>query len=115
MRHRVKKTRKLGKGIDHRRKLLRTLATSVIVYEKIETTQANAKALRSYVDKLITKGKVNTLHAKRQVMAGLSGNAARKVSEVLAPRYADRKGGYTRILIARKRKDGANMYIVELT
>ncbi|MBU6447917.1 50S ribosomal protein L17 [Patescibacteria group bacterium] len=114
MRHRIKKTKKLGKGMEHRRKLLRSLASSVIVYEQIETSQANAKALRAYVDRAITKGKVNTLHAKRQLMADLSKNAARKISEVLAPRYKDRKGGYTRILIAGKAKDGTSRYIVEL-
>lgn len=114
MRHRINKTKKLGRGKDHRRKLLRTLASSVIVHEQIETTQSNAKAIRSYVDKMITKGKVNTLHAKRQIIAGLSTNAAKKVSEVLADRFKDRKGGYTRILISGKSKDGSNKYIVEL-
>ncbi|MDB4940095.1 MAG: ribosomal protein [Candidatus Doudnabacteria bacterium] len=114
MRHRIKKTKKLGRGMDSRRKLLRTLASSVIVYEKIETNQSNAKAIRSYVDKMITKGKIQTLHANRQLMAGLTTNAAKKVYEVLAPRFMERKGGYTRILISGKSKDGANKYIVEL-
>lgn len=114
MRHRVNKTKKLGKNLSHRRKLLRALASSVIVYEKIETTQGNAKALRGYVDRLITKGKVDTLHAKRQLMADLSRNAARKVSEVLSKRYAERKGGYTRILISGRRRDGSIKYVVEL-
>ena len=114
MRHNVKKTKKLGKGMDHRRKLLRTLASSVIVYERIETSQANAKAIRGYVDRMITKGKVNTLHAKRQLMADLTRNAAKKVYEVLGEKYKDRNGGYTRIFISGKSKDGMNKYIVEL-
>lgn len=114
MRHRVNKTKKLGKGRDHRRKLLRTLASSVIVYERIETSPANAKAVRSYVDKMVTKGKLGTLHGKRQLFADLSNKAARKVYEVLADRYKERKGGYTRILIAGKSKDGMNKYLVEL-
>ncbi len=114
MRHRINKTKKLGRGMDHRRKLLRTLASSVIVHEKIETTQSNAKAIRSYVDKMITKGKVQTLHANRQLMASLTMNAAKKVYEVLAPRFMERKGGYTRILISGRSKDGSNKYIVEL-
>jgi large subunit ribosomal protein L17 len=114
MRHNVKKSKKLGRGMDHRRKLLRTLASSVIVYEKIETTTANAKAVRSYVDKVISKGKVNTLHANRQVFSALSRNAARKVIEVLGARYKERAGGYTRILISGKSKDGMNKYLVEL-
>lgn len=114
MRHAIKKTKKLGRGMDHRRKLLRSLASSVMVHEKIETTQSNAKAIRSYVDKMITKGKADTLHAKRQLFAGLSRNAARKVIEVLAPRYKERAGGYTRIIISGKSKDGMNKYLVEL-
>ena len=114
MRHNVKKATQLGRGKDHRRKLMRTLASSVIVYEKIETTQANAKAIRGYVDKMITKGKQKTLHANRQLIAHLSMKAAKKVSEVLADRYMDRKGGYTRILIAGRSKDGMNKYLVEL-
>ncbi len=115
MRHRIKKSKKLGRGMDQRRKLLRSMASAVIVYEQIETTPANAKALRSYVDKMITKGKAKTLHAHRQLMADLNKNAAKKVVEVLAERFKDRKGGYTRILISGKSKDGANKYIVELT
>ena len=100
--------------MDSRRKLLRSLGSAVIVHEKILTSQSNAKAIRSYVDKMITKGKVQTLHSKRQLFADLSKNAARKVAEVLGERYKDRKGGYTRILIAGKTKDGMNQYLVEL-
>lgn len=114
MRHNVKKTKKLGKNNDHRRKLLRSLASSVIVYEKIETTTAKAKAIRSYVDQMITKGKKKSLHGNRQLYADLSKNAALKVIEVLADRYAARSGGYTRILISGKAKDGMNKYLVEL-
>lgn len=114
MRHNISKTKKLGKGKDHRRKLLRTLASSVIVYEKIETSAANAKAIRSYVDKMITKGKAGTLHAKRQLFSDLSRNAARKVIEVLGDRYKQRNGGYTRILISGRSKDGMKNYLVEL-
>jgi large subunit ribosomal protein L17 len=114
MRHLVKKSKKLGKGNDHRRKLLRTLASSVIVYEKIETTQSNAKAIRGYVDRVITKGKAKTLHTDRQLRAHLSPKAAQKVIDVLADRFMERKGGYTRILISGKAKDGGNKYIVEL-
>lgn len=100
--------------MDHRRKLLRTLASSVIVHEKIETSQSNAKAIRGYVDRMITKGKVQDLHNNRQLMASLTRNAAKKVYEVLASRYAERKGGYTRIIIAGRAKDGGKRYIVEL-
>lgn len=114
MRHRVKKSKKLGRGRDHRRKLLRTLASSIIVHEKIETSQSNAKAIRGYVDKMISKGKLKTLHGHRQLLSGLSVKAAKKVTEVLADRYMERKGGYTRIIIAGRSKDGMKRYIVEL-
>jgi|SRR5579872_1718204 len=114
MRHAVKKSKKLGKGSAHRRKLLRSLASSVIVHEKIQTSQANAKAIRGYVDRMITKGKNQSLHSKRQLFADLSPNAARKVIEVLGDRYKSRNGGYTRILISGKSKDGMNKYLVEL-
>ena len=114
MRHGVKRATKLGRNNDQRRKLLRSLASSVIIHEKIETTQARAKAIRSVVDKLITKGKIGTLHAKRQLFADLTQGAARKTFEVLADRYKERKGGYTRILISGKAKDGMNKYLVEL-
>lgn len=100
--------------MDHRRKLLRTLASSVIVHEQIVTTEANAKAIRGYVDKMITKGKQDTLHAKRQLFSALSDKAARKVIEVLGSKYKERNGGYTRILIAGKAKDGMRKYLVEL-
>ncbi len=114
MRHKVKKSKKLGRGMDSRRKLLRTLASSVIIYERIETTQSNAKAIRSYVDRMITKGKIGTLHGNRQLFSGLTDKAARKVIDLIAPRFKERAGGYTRIQISGKRKDGSNKYIVEL-
>jgi len=104
MRHLKKK--KIGKGRDHARKLVRTLAASAIVYEKIQTTEARAKIARSFVEKLVTKGKKGDLHNKRQIFAALPGNAARKVIEVLGPRYKERAGGYTRIVRVGKYKDG---------
>lgn len=114
MRHHVNKSKKLGKGKDHRRKLLRTLASSVILYEKIETTTANAKAVRGYVDRMVTKAKKRSLHGRRQLIMDLTAGAAKKAAEVLADRYADRNGGYTRIQISGKSKDGMNKYLVEL-
>lgn len=114
MRHHVKKSKRIGHGKDSRRKLLRTLGSAVILYEKIETTTANAKAIRSYVDKMITKAKLKSLHGRRQLLSGLTRNAADKAADVLADRYAQRNGGYTRILIAGKAKDGMNNYLVEL-
>jgi len=122
MRHLKKK--KLGKGRDHARKLVRSLAASVIVYEKIQTTEARAKIARSLVEKMITKGKSamggsasggkNPLHYKRQIFAALPANAARKVFEVLSPRFAARSGGYTRIVRLGKAKDGMPRVQLEL-
>ena len=95
MRHQKKK--KLGKGMDHRRKLLRTLASSAILYEKIETSYANGRAVKSYVEKAVTQAKDNSLHSRRQLLAKLSPMAAKKALEVMGPKYKERKGGYTRM------------------
>ncbi len=112
MRHLKKK--KIGSGRNHARKLVRTLAASAIVYEKIQTTEARAKVTRSFVEKLITKGKKEDLHNKRSIFSALPENAARKVIEVLGPRYKDRKGGYTRIIRLGKSKDGMPKVQLEL-
>jgi large subunit ribosomal protein L17 len=112
MRHLKKK--KIGNGRDHARKLLRSLASSAIVYEKIQTTEARAKVARQLVEKLITKGKADDLHNKRQIFAAVPANAARKVIEVLGPRYKERKGGYTRIVRLGKSKDGMPKVQLEL-
>ncbi len=100
--------------MDHRRKLLRTLASSAILYERIETSYANARAVKPYVEKLITKSKSNTLHARRQLLAGLTRNAAAKAMEVLGPKYMDRKGGYTRLIKLNDPAAGKSKAILEL-
>jgi large subunit ribosomal protein L17 len=112
MRHLKKK--KIGRGKDHARKLVRTLAASAIVYEKIQTTEARAKITRMMVEKMITKGKKDDLHNKRQIMAALPMNAAKKVIEVLGPRYKTRAGGYTRIVRLGNAKDGMPKVQLEL-
>jgi large subunit ribosomal protein L17 len=112
MRHLKKK--KIGSGRNHARKLVRALAASAIIYEKIQTTEARAKIARSVVEKLITKGKTETLHNKRQIFSSLPNNAAKKVIEVLGPKYKERKGGYTRIVRIGKYKDGMPKVQLEL-
>lgn len=112
MRHLKKK--KIGNGRDHARKLVRTLAASAIVYEKIQTTEARAKIARQLVERMITKGKKEDLHNKRQIFSALPNNAAKKVIEVLGPRYKERKGGYTRIVRLGKAKDGMPKVQLEL-
>jgi len=111
MRHLKKK--KIGRGKDQKRKLLRSLAASAIVYEKIQTTEARAKITRQVVERLITKGKKANLSNNRLVFSALPENAARKVIEVLAPRYKDR-AGYTRIVRIGKFKDGMPKVQLEL-
>jgi large subunit ribosomal protein L17 len=112
MRHLKKK--KLGKGMDHRRKLLRTLASSAVLYEKIETSYANARALRPYLEKLITRAKTETLHNRRILISKLTLNAARKAMEVLGPKYKERKGGYIRLTKLNQPAAGNSKVLVEL-
>ena len=112
MRHQKKK--KIGKGTDHRRKLLRTLASSAILYEKIETSYANARAAKSYVEKTITQAKDSSLHSRRLLLSKLSPMAAKKAIEVLGPKYKERKGGYTRLIKLNDPKAGASKAILEL-
>ena len=112
--------RRVGKTLDRnsssRRALLRSLATSVILYENVNTTLAKAKAVRPFVEKLITRGRSKSLVARRALMQELlSENAVNKVLEELGPRYATRPGGYTRILKLGARKgDGAEVAQIQL-
>ena len=112
MRHR--KAKKFGKGMDHRRKLLRTLASSAILYEKIQTSYANGRAAKSYVEKAITISKNNNLHSRRLLISKLTPMAAKKAIEVLGPKYKERKGGYTRLIKLNNPKAGASKVILEL-
>ncbi len=112
MRHAKKK--KFGHGMDHRRKLLRTLASSAILYERIETSYANARAVKPYLEKLITKAKIGDLHNRRLLLADLTRNAAIKAIEVLGPKYATRNGGYTRMMKLNDPKAGASKALLEL-
>ncbi|HKZ41452.1 MAG TPA: 50S ribosomal protein L17 [Candidatus Hodarchaeales archaeon] len=105
MRHRKKK--KLKIGYDRSRRVLKSMTTALILHEKIDTTSARAKLVRSLVERLITKGKHDNLHAKRQLFSALPPNAARKVFEVLAPKYKARPGGYTRLVRLGAAKDGS--------
>lgn len=100
---------------EAREALFKSLATNLVIYEKIKTTEAKAKALRPYVEKMITLGKKNNLHSRRMLLNQLMiEGATRKVLEVLSPRFKERKGGYLRIVKTGPRKgDGANMAIIE--
>jgi large subunit ribosomal protein L17 len=115
MRHR-KGGSKLGKQPAHRRAVLRNLVTNVIVNERVNTTVTRAKAARPLVEKMITLGKRDTLHARRQAAAFLmTDEATRKLFREVAPRFAQRNGGYTRIVRTGFRLgDGASLAVIEL-
>jgi len=107
---------KLGRNTAHRRATLRNLVTNVIERERITTTVTRAKAARPLVEKMITLGKKDSLHTRRQAAAFLMTPAAtKKLFESIAPRFSDRPGGYTRIIRAGFRiGDGAQLAILEL-
>lgn len=95
--------------------LLKNLATSLILYEKIKTTQGKAKAVRSLVERLIKRGKKDDLKTKRYLGRFLPKNAVLKIIENLAPRFKDRESGFTRIIkIGSRKGDGAKMVLMEL-
>ena len=108
--------RKLGRTSDHRRAMMRAMVTYLFENGKIETTVTRAKEVRAVADKMITLGKTNTLHSKRQVYSYITKeDVAKKVFDEIAPKYEDRNGGYTRIIkIGPRRGDAAEMAIIEL-
>lgn len=115
MRHRKSGTL-LGRVKAPREALLRGLATSVVLYEKVRTTKAKAHAVQPLVERMITLGKAGSPTAKRRLGETLyTEGAVNKVVEVLAPRYGARVGGYTRITkIGRRLGDAAEMVVLEL-
>ncbi|MEW6407194.1 MAG: 50S ribosomal protein L17 [Patescibacteria group bacterium] len=115
MRHR-KKGKKLGRKKDQRRLLCKNLAADLILKEKIKTTEAKAKFARPYLEKLITIAKKKNLFVKQRLHSLLSNKKAeKKLLTVIAPKYKERKGGYTRILKLKERKgDGAQIALLEL-
>ena len=108
--------RKLGRDSSARKALLRGIVTSLFQHERIETTEAKAKELRKVADKMLTLAKRGDLHARRQVMAYMMDeDVVKKLFDVVAPKYKDRQGGYTRIIKAGVRQgDAAPMVIIEL-
>jgi large subunit ribosomal protein L17 len=114
MRHRVSGS-KLGKQPAHRRAVLRNLVTNLVLHERIHTTIRRAKAARPIAEKMISLGKRDNLHARRQAAAFLqTPGATQKLFSELAPRFSDRAGGYTRIVRAGWRiGDGAELAILE--
>ncbi|MBE7037732.1 MAG: 50S ribosomal protein L17 [Ruminococcaceae bacterium] len=109
-------TRKLGKATDHRIAMLKNLTTQLLENGKIETTVFKAKEVRSLAEKMITLGKQNTLHTRRQALSFITKeDVVTKLFNEIAPKYAERNGGYTRIIkIGPRRGDAAEMAIIEL-
>ena len=115
MRHR-KKGRQLGRQTKHRWALFRSLVTSLLEHERIETTEAKAKEIRGFTDRMITLGKEGTLPARRQALSFIrSKDIVSKLFSDVAPRFKDRPGGYTRMVKTRRRiGDAAKLVAIEL-
>ena len=115
MKHRIK-GKKLNRTSSHRKALFKNMAQAIIKHEQIVTTLPKAKTMKPIVDKLISLGKKGSLHARRQAFSKLRDESmVAKLFGTLAPRYADRNGGYTRVLKAGYRYgDAAAMAVIEL-
>lgn len=116
MRHKVR-GKKIGADAGHRKAILNSLATEVFKHERIKTTKTRAKEARSLVEKIVGLAKRGDIHARRQVMAIVGDRAlTHKIFEEIGPRFADRDGGYTRILkLGPRAGDSAPMVYIELT
>ncbi len=97
MRHH-KSTKKFGRPKNQRNALVASLARSLIINEKIKTTETKAKALRPVIEQMVTRGKNKTVASQRLLSARVGAEGAKKLVDVIGPRYKDRKGGYTRII-----------------
>lgn len=109
-------TRKLGRTSDHRKAMLRAMVTYLFENGKIETTVTRAKEVRAMAEKMITIGKQDNLHSKRQIFSFVTKETvAKKLMDEISPKYRERNGGYTRIVkIGPRRGDAAEMAIIEL-
>jgi len=110
------KNRKLGRTSDHRRAMLRAMVTYLLENGQIKTTATRAKEVQPVVEKMITLGKTNTLASYRQALGYITKeDVAQKLFKEIAPKYADRNGGYTRVVkIGPRRGDAAEMAIIQL-
>ncbi len=113
--YKKRKGRKFGRKTDQRKALIKSLVTALISKEKIKTTEAKAKELSSVVEKFITRAKKNNLASRKLIAKFLSPKIVKKLVDEIAPRYKERKGGYTRIMkLGRRKSDGAKIAIIEL-
>lgn len=115
MRHGVV-TKRFDRPIGYRQMMFRNLVTEILDHEKIQTTEPKAKVLRSLTEKMITIGKKNNLHSRRQALSYINDDkVTEKLFKELGPRYAERHGGYTRIVkLGMRMGDGASMVQIEL-
>jgi large subunit ribosomal protein L17 len=115
MRHR-NKLKKLGRTASHRKAMLKNMASSLIVHQKIRTTLPKARALQSHIEKLITYGKSDTVHSRRMAFRVLQNRTLVKMLfDEIAPEYKERQGGYTRIIkLGRRSGDGAELAYLQL-
>ena len=116
MRH-LKSGRKLNRSSAHRKAMFRNMVTSLLLHERVQTTDAKAKELRRWADRIVTLGKRGSLHARRQALAYVRDrNVVKKLFEEIAPRFRARAGGYTRITkVGLRLGDAAPLSIIELT
>lgn len=113
MRH-GKKNRKFGRETKQRKELLRDLAQALIINGKINTTQAKAKSLRPYIEKLITRAKNKNLASNRLLISSLGHQYAKKLSGEIADKFTERKGGYTRVInLPSRLSDGSKRAIIQ--
>jgi large subunit ribosomal protein L17 len=106
--------RKFGLPADQRKALMRSLARNLVVREKIETTEAKAKELRPFVEKLVTRSKTNSLATKRFLVTQVGQDGAKKLVETIGPKFKARNGGYVRISkLPRRVSDGSKMAHIE--
>jgi len=115
MRKKRKEFRKLHRNKDQRKALIKNLARSLFLHEKIETTLAKAKEVSKFAERIITKAKKGDLNARRYVARFFEKELVKKIVDEIAPRYKDRNGGYTRIYkLPSRPSDSAKMAIIEL-
>ncbi len=113
MRHR-KKGRKFGRVRKVRTALVKSLLRALVLKEKIRTTEPKAKEIRPKIEKLVTRGKSGSLAARRIIASRIDQESAKKIVEVIAPRYKERPGGYTRIIkLPARKSDNAKMALIE--
>lgn len=112
---RIKTKRRFGRKKAQKKALMQSLARNLVINEKIKTTQAKAKELRTFVEPLITTAKEDSIHSRRKLKKHFDKKTVKKLVDKIGPKYEDRPGGYTRIIkIGPREKDGAKEVFIEL-